>query len=354
MGAPSVCIVVVTYNSYSDVRRLLGSLCSLRYPRSKLRVVIVDNGSTDGTWRVVHEFGDKLNLKLVRLSRNLGFAAANNIAFRLLCRRADYILLLNPDVVVTDSDMLAKLLDYMKEAKVPIVGCSLAYEEGVDSAGVVVDPLYTPIDAFIGLRSREAVRILPRLCRLLYVPAACMACLVLDSRVLERVGLLDDSMFMYFEDAEWCLRAWSRGVPVAVFLEFPAVHARGSSLRRAGGGLRRAVSLTAVRNLVSIACRFGGPIPCMLRLLVYVIYGLLARDKGVVRAALSGVCRRRGRVDARLLLKRLSPRSYYLFWYLKGRLGGLGGREARMYAAWMLGLEYLRQAVRRGLCLSKD
>lgn len=85
-------IIVVTYNSSAVIGRCLDAALT-----SGAEIVVVDNASTDGTRAEVERRG----VRLIANSANLGFAAAVNLGFHVLHSR--YVLLLNPDVVLTTS-----------------------------------------------------------------------------------------------------------------------------------------------------------------------------------------------------------------------------------------------------------
>jgi GT2 family glycosyltransferase len=81
----------------SLVLKFLGSIASIDYPSDWLEL-IVDNGSTDGSFERVREFVERrsgLRKKIVRLDKNLGFTGGNNVGFMARDRESRYVLLLN-------------------------------------------------------------------------------------------------------------------------------------------------------------------------------------------------------------------------------------------------------------------
>src|SRR5688572_13562211 len=102
---PLLSVVLVGWNTRDDVLECLRLLSRQTYPR--VQIVLVDNGSTDGTAAAVRaEFPSVL---LLPLDRNHGFARAVNLAMRAaLDEGAEYILLLNPDTSF-EPDLLAGL-----------------------------------------------------------------------------------------------------------------------------------------------------------------------------------------------------------------------------------------------------
>src|SRR5262245_56415123 len=94
MKRKSVCVSIVTCNSRRFIRTCLESLMAQRY--EPMEVVVVDNGSRDGTLEELEPF--RRGLRLIRNEGNLGFAAAQNQA--ITASRSDWVLALNPDTVL--------------------------------------------------------------------------------------------------------------------------------------------------------------------------------------------------------------------------------------------------------------
>ena len=89
--APDVSIIVVTFDSERDLRTSLDS--ALAQEGVSIELIVVDNGSTDGTLGVVHSFGDRI--RLIEPGGNTGFAAGMNTGIAASSGR--YVLALNPD-----------------------------------------------------------------------------------------------------------------------------------------------------------------------------------------------------------------------------------------------------------------
>src|SRR3990172_1401868 len=105
-GAPLVYIVVVNWNGWEHTVRCLDSLRLLDHPTH--RVIVVDNGSTDGSLERIRAFDP--DIELIESTKNLGFAGGSNIGIRLALERgADYLWVLNNDIVV-EPDTLSALV----------------------------------------------------------------------------------------------------------------------------------------------------------------------------------------------------------------------------------------------------
>ncbi len=105
---PELSILVVSYNTAAMTLACLSSIKS-GAPRTSYETIVVDNASTDGSADAIAQHGDVTHF--IPSPKNLGFAAANNLAAEQA--RGDYILLLNPDTVVLEG-AISNLVDFAK------------------------------------------------------------------------------------------------------------------------------------------------------------------------------------------------------------------------------------------------
>jgi N-acetylglucosaminyl-diphospho-decaprenol L-rhamnosyltransferase len=170
---------------------------------------VVDNASNDGTAEMVaREFPW---VHLTASDRNLGFAAATNIAIR--AGEAPYVLALNPDTRITDG-ALEKLLAVMDaHPEVGICGCRLELEDGtLDHASKRSFP--TPLSALahftgVGRRPGAAAKLADYRAPAVEsgpVDAVNGAFMLMRRAALDQVGLFDEGYWMYMEDLDLCYR----------------------------------------------------------------------------------------------------------------------------------------------------
>jgi len=198
---------IVAYRSRRLLRDCLDSLRE-HAPARPMRVTVVDNDSRDGTVELVRE---RPGVELVEAGRNLGFAAATNIAISR--GNAGYFLALNPDTRVHPGalDHLLALMD--EHPEIGICGCRLEREDGsFDHAAKRAFP--TPLGALahftrIG-RSNGAPAALAQ-----YrapgvergpVDAVSGAFMLVRRRALDEVGRFDEGYWLYMEDLDLCYR----------------------------------------------------------------------------------------------------------------------------------------------------
>jgi GT2 family glycosyltransferase len=198
----AVSIIILAWNRWPLTRRLLESLQRFT-DLQHVRVIVVDNGSTDETARELAHFPW---VRVIRHAQNLGFVRGNNAALRETGE--DDVLLLNNDVEVLHQDWLERLRQCAhKEPRIGIVGCRLVLGDGrLLHAGT-----WIRADDCRGeqLGSHEAD--LGQYASDREVEGIVFACAYLRREVLREVGLLSEEYESYFEDTDYCLRAAGKG-----------------------------------------------------------------------------------------------------------------------------------------------
>jgi GT2 family glycosyltransferase len=174
---PKVFIIVLHYQNWDDTNECLDSLKKIDY--DNFEIMVIDN--------------DK---------ENQGFAKGNNIGIKqALEKKADYILLLNNDTIV-DPDFLKKLVEAGESGKQFGILGPVIYKYPTNEIhfdGGKINRLYTK-----GMHQTGATD---------YITGACM---LIKREVIEKIGLMDEDYFLYFEDVDWCLRARRAGYKCVV------------------------------------------------------------------------------------------------------------------------------------------
>jgi GT2 family glycosyltransferase len=201
-----VTIVIPTWNGLEYTKRCLESLRS-RTDHPAYEVVVVDNGSTDGT---VEFLRSQDWIEPILNSANLGFARANNAALRQLKPGHDAVLL-NNDTEISQPDWLSRLQEsaYASE-DIGIAGCRLVGGDGLlRHAGA-----YMPVDTLWGQQIGGNERDVNQYSDDRDVESVIFACAYIKRKVIDEVGLLDEDYFCYFEDTDYCRRARAQGFRV--------------------------------------------------------------------------------------------------------------------------------------------
>ena len=204
---PLIGIVTVTYNSGAVIRDFMESVFKQSYRNFKL--FVVDNSSSDDTLSSLAEFSDP-RLVVMPNSTNLGVAEGNNVGVRAaLASGCSSVLLINndtvfgPELVTTLDEGLGK---YQCEMIVP----KILYFDPPDkiwSAGGAFS-LFRGRPKHLGFGMRDDGRFDDSR-EVEYSPTCCM---LIKKDVFERIGLMDPKYFVYFDDADFCLRAHRGGV----------------------------------------------------------------------------------------------------------------------------------------------
>jgi GT2 family glycosyltransferase len=202
-----------------------------------MEIIVVDNASSDGTPDMIgSQFPE---VRLIRSRVNHGFARANNIGIKETSGR--YICLINPDVNV-DSDCLGNMFSYMEQY--PNVG--------------LLGPQMLDRDGQVGRSTMRFPTIWNSICRAFALDAFFKGSRVfggflmrdfshMETRdvdilngwfwmtrrdALNQVGGLDDSLFMYADDLDWCRRFHNFGWRVVFYAEAKAIHYGGGTTAR--------------------------------------------------------------------------------------------------------------------------
>lgn len=241
-------VVIVSFNTCALLRACLASLRDCRLP---LRVVVVDNASTDGSAAMVRaEFPE---VELLEPGRNLGFAGANNLGLRKVLSSfpvkstlntqhsvPNYVLLLNPDTVVHPGAIEALVAFLEAHPRVGAAGPRLLNTDGTTQPAAFRFPTLamTALDLF------PPGELLPgRLYNSWWhgrypqersdapfpIDHPLGACILVRRAALEQAGPLDEGYFMYAEEVEWCFRIRAAGWAIWQVPEARVTHVGGAA-----------------------------------------------------------------------------------------------------------------------------
>jgi len=222
----SVWIVIPTYNRSRDLVECLNSVIALK--GGPYSVLIVDNGSTDDTLHQV----DMLfpNCLVKQLHQNTGAAEAANIGFsHALANGADLILRLDSDTIVAPDFLIELIHELEKEPKVGILTGKIFYYSNpsiIWSIGAIQKKF--DLGAIEIARDREDS---PRFQAPQDVDLAWAAGLLLTNDVLNATGGFDPAFFVYYEEADLCLRAKKLGYRIRSVPSAKMWHKIGQSER---------------------------------------------------------------------------------------------------------------------------
>ena len=191
---PKVSIIWLNYNSMGFISIAKKGLESISQVDLPIELILVDNCSTDGSFKVLVEYVKNLdmkNIKILRLRKNLGFTGGNNVGYRYVSPKSKYIALINNDCIIEPKSLKILVNFLERHEKVGAVQGVIYNIAGntIDNAGFMCS------ETLLCIPLKEVPE-QPR--QVTYISGAYM---VLRRAAIERIGkLFDWEGFMYFDD----------------------------------------------------------------------------------------------------------------------------------------------------------
>lgn len=220
---PEISVSIVNLNGEEYLKGCLGSLKELNYPQDKLEIILVDNGSTDKSLDLVQKYYP--NVKIIKNSKNMGFAYANNQAAKFA--GGEYIAFLNNDTRVDKNWLIELLKPIYKDKEIAASGSKVLSIDGkkIDFVGGMINfegkGFQIDYDLSIEKDHYNNYRYLP------FVNGGAM---LVNREIFLDIGGFDEDFFAYYEDVDFGWRLWVLGYRV-VFAPLSIVyhHHHGTS-----------------------------------------------------------------------------------------------------------------------------
>jgi GT2 family glycosyltransferase len=292
-------VVVLSWNGREDTLACLSSVREAGVPN----VVCVDNGSTDGSVDAVRR--EHPEVELIENGANLGFAGGNNAGIRhALERGAEWVVLLNNDAVLLPDALDGFARVAAAHPRAGVLGGKVLFDDPPDRIWFAGQRFNARL-GYSGRPRGYGRQDGPGYARVMPIGRAVGALMAVSRRAIETIGVLDEDLFAYVEDVDWCLSAREAGFEV---LLAPGARAR-HRVSASGGG--EAVSTHPLyygsRNTI-VVCERHAPLgrigTALRRLAIAASFGLRAATRPNRRDAVLAV--RAGIGDA--LAGRLGPR----------------------------------------------
>jgi GT2 family glycosyltransferase len=234
---PLIYIIVLNWNGKEDTLTCLSSVTAIKYPN--FRIIVVDNGSSDGSVQAIR--AGFPGLWVIETGENLGYAGGNNVGIRhALEHGANYVFLLNNDTRVAP-DILERLLE--AAYAIPdagVLGAKIYYLSRPDAIWYVGAEWQHEQSKFAHRRSDN-----PALETVKDTDYVCGCAFFVPAPVFEKVGLLDETFFLTYEETDWCYRARQAGFRILVATRAEVWHAVSASF---GGETSPLASYFMYRN----------------------------------------------------------------------------------------------------------
>lgn len=230
----ALCTVsIVSFNTRDLLRVCLASL-EARRDEAELEIIVVDNGSRDGSTQMVRE--EFPRVQLIEAGGNLGYGRANNLA--LSRATGEYFWILNSDTEIF-AGSIARLIEFLSENPAcGAVASRLIMPDGQTQPSCARDPNLLdyfweqtylsrtmPVKRFYGIYTYDA----PFYLQTREIAQAAGASILCRTSVLESIGGFDPRYFMYFEDTDLCMRLRGAGWKMFYVHDAPIAHYVGAS-----------------------------------------------------------------------------------------------------------------------------
>ena len=246
-------IIIVSYNTkkltLQTIEAAWKEAQSSKILAKRTEVIIVDNDSKDNTATAIRDSFDSKNIKVIANKHNKGFASANNQGIKVA--KGKYIILLNSDTIVQKGG-LSTMIKTFERFPLDDTTATLASEKNkIDKLGILAPTLLNPDGTLqpqggdlptlfslfnhmsflddlpiigkllpstqhTGFRQSEKLRYHTNDTRLIKRGWVGGTAMMIRKEVIKEIGLLDDAIFMYGEDTEYCMRASHHHFDIAI------------------------------------------------------------------------------------------------------------------------------------------
>lgn len=224
MEKDSVYIILVNYNGVNDTIACIESIKKNEH-NCEYKIIVVDNNSTDNSVEILSKNQD---IHFIESHANNGFAIGNNIGIDYALKDgADYILLLNNDTIITENS-ISKLLNALKQNEdIGIVGCRIMYDDNKE----LINYCGGRFNWYKGITVHEHYKQkfnndMPECMDTEFITGCCM---LITKEVFEKVGYLPEEYFMYFEDADFCMKVRNANYKLKICTNVVIYHKVSSS-----------------------------------------------------------------------------------------------------------------------------
>ena len=211
LNMEKISVILVNYNGkkYNDkcIESILRSTIS-----SKLQIVVVDNASTDNSLQLSQDrWRENNQVTIIPLDKNYGFSEANNVGIKWSEENGyEYFFILNNDTEIR-KDTVEKMLDSHKETGAIVVP-KIVYADKPDTiwyaGGYFSKVIWKPLPR--GMNQKDA----GQYNRSEQCSFANGCSLFMSKEIIQKLGILDEKFFLYYEDVEYSLRARKKQVTI--------------------------------------------------------------------------------------------------------------------------------------------
>lgn len=206
---PKVSIItLVAQRPIEEIKKYLDSIGKITYPNFEL-ILIINNEREKYAEDIIFLASHYPGIQIINNHRNLGFCAGANTGLKVaLKNKSDFTLLLNDDVIVKRNIIEELLLPFRTNKKIGLVSpLIMQYPDAqkIWYAGGYMSRFFAYSKTNkINKKLKKGIKSRPT-----DVISGC--CVMVKRKVWQKLGLLDEDLFMYFDDPDLSLRAWKKG-----------------------------------------------------------------------------------------------------------------------------------------------
>lgn len=216
---PSVTIITINYNSFEETLEFLDSIFKISYPNYE--VYVVDNASEEFDRSILEDKYSKV--KIIESEENLGFAGGNNLAVRESI--SDYVAFLNNDTIVTE-DFLEPIIEQLEsDSSIAMASPKILYYGSniIQYAGSTRINPYTSRGERIGYKEVDK----GQYDKITKTGSIHGSALIFPRKVVDKIGLMPEFYFLYYEEVDWCEQARKKGLN-SLFVGISTVYHKSS------------------------------------------------------------------------------------------------------------------------------
>lgn len=214
-----VYIVLLNYNSAEDTIECIKSICKNELSLN-FKIIVVDNNSTDESVTKLRKMN---NIILIESQENSGFAKGNNLGIKYaLERNAKFIWLLNNDTIIEKENILNQINAFKIDEKIGVIGSRIMYYSNRD----LINYCGGRFNWLKGITVHERYkkRFNKNIPKFFFTDFVTGCSMMIKREVFENVGLLPEDYFMYFEDADFCIKISEAGYKMGVCTDSVVYH----------------------------------------------------------------------------------------------------------------------------------
>ncbi len=221
-------IIIVSWNTRQLLKSCLESIVNSQPSNVQIEIIIVDNGSSDGSREYLKKIVNGQSFGVIFNDRNLGFAKAVNQAIDIA--KGKHVLLLNPDARIQAGSIKELLKFGENNSEAGVVGPQLINPDGTIQASCYnFQTIPKAIKEFWFGKKDLFSKYYPQTNKPTEVDALVGAVFLITDKALKRVGELDEKYFLYYEDIDYCKRVWQAGLKVYYLPSVRVLHEHGAS-----------------------------------------------------------------------------------------------------------------------------